>query len=607
MKVKKILAMALLTAGALAASCSSEDNIADEPQTQQPEENVITLTATLAAKGDNGSGTRVITTGKDAQDKEILNVAWAKGEQVAIYYQKIGDSWATATATVGKPNDDGSASITATLYNAKGGTASFVYPASLANTTGDIDEVKLISQNGNLTGDNGISTKFDAATGTGTITVKGSEASVSGMVMMTNRVCICKFHFDIVDGNTVGPEREFSPVIIRDGNGHTYTITSDRQGNISTRGFNRNDDIYIAMLPVSGKTVSFYTKYTNQYLFTASNTTLTAGKFYRNLYIEMVKDESGQCNKYRDLRDGSITANDGDIIYQRVNTSAIDKTITIPDGATVTLAGVNISATGSAGITCSGNATINIEGANTVTTTAEAHPAIFIPEGKTLTIQSSGSLTATGGKFAAGIGSGAYGTCGDITINGGTITATGGSNAAGIGGGEKGNCGDITISGGTVKANSESFGAGIGSGVGSESGYYATCGDITISGGNVTATCGTGGAGIGSGHYATCGDITISGGTVTAKGGRESAGIGSGESGNFASIFITKDITIVTAIAGYSPESHAKQIGKGKNDTGSGTVTVDGVSDWAGAETTHLNFTNSTTYEENDTWTLTKK
>ena len=493
------------------ASCNKEDIPGEDPEVQQPAANEITFTATLTPKGE-GPMSKAITSGTDANDKEILNVAWAEGEEIAVYYQKTDNSYATATATIGTPNPDGSAPITATLTDAKGGTAKFVYPATLANTTGDIDEAALLNQNGNLTGANGISTKFDAATGEGTITVVESEASVSGTVSMANRVCICKFHFDIIEsagGGALSKEREFSPIIIRDGNGHTYTITSDRAGEYSgTRGFKRSDDIYIALLPVSGKTVSFYTKYSNHYLYTASGTTLTAGKFYRSLSIEMVKDESGQCNKYRDLRDGSITANDGDIIYQRVNTSTTDKTITIPDGYTVTLAGVNISATGSAGIICSGDATINLEGVNTVTTSAENYPAIQAGgSGKTLTIQGRGNVTALGGMLGAGIGTGYHGTCGNVTISGGTITAIGGIQGAGIGSGDLGNCGDITIISGSVIANGGASAAGIGSGIGSSN--VGTCGDITINGGTITATGGFNAAAIGSGFCSHCGAIII--------------------------------------------------------------------------------------------------
>ncbi|MBQ8152356.1 MAG: hypothetical protein IJ069_01575 [Prevotella sp.] len=289
------------------------------------------------------------------------------------------------------------------------------------------------------------------------------------------------------------------------------------------------------MLPISGKTVSFYTKYSNHYLFTASNTTLTAGKFYRNLSIDMVKDNSGQGDKYRDLRDGSITANDGDIIYQRVNTSATDKTITIPDGATVTLAGVNISATGSAGIICSGNATINLEGTNIVTTSAENYPAVQVgPTDKTLTIQGRGSLTATGAHDGAGIGGGKYFNCGNITINGGTITATGGRYTAGIGSG----------AGQIIKERIEG----------------------------------------------SCGTITINAGTIVATGGYNGAGIGSGYFSKYGSIVISDGISSITATPGSEAQA---PIGMGKQDQGSGGVTVDGVANWSGAETTHLNWTAS--------------
>lgn len=524
------------------ASCNKEDIPGEDPEVQQPAANEITFTATLAPKGE-GPMSKAITSGTDANDKEILNVAWAEGEEIAVYYQKTDNSYATATATIGTPNPDGSAPITATLTDAKGGTAQFVYPATLANTTGDIDEAALLNQNGNLTGANGISTKFDAATSTGTIVVRESEATVSGTVMMTNRVCICKFHFDILESAGVsGTERNFSPVIIRDGNGHIYTITSDKDdGTGGTRGFNRNDDVYVAMLPVSGKTVSFYTKYSNHYLYTASGTTLTAGKFYRNLSIDMVKDNSGQGDKYRDLRGGSITANDGDIIYQRLNTSATANTITIPDGYTVSLAGVNISATGSAGIICLGNATISIEGVNSVTASTNGLPAIQAGgNGTTLTIQGNGSLIANG--RGAGIGGGYENStlsnidCGNITILSGTVSASG--YYTGIGGG-KGSCGNITISGGIITANS---------------------------GSNFSA--------IGSGYSARCGSITINGGTVTANGGSEAAAIGCSGRGTCADITITSDVIRVTANKG---SDAPYTIGKAKYYSSCGTITIGGM------------------------------
>ena len=596
-----IFALCLIAAFSL-ASCSRMEDIPDNAQEiQQPAE--IAFTATLAPKGESPQS-KAITSGTDDNGREILNVAWAVDEEIALYYQ-ISGGYAKATAIVTAVND-GVATLSASLdaTTIDGGTVQFVYPASLANDTGDeIDESKLLSQNGNLTGDNGISKKFDAATGEGIIKLSGgtslpTTATVTnkagtGSVSLQNRVCICKFHFDLDNGMSSMPginERTFSPIIIRDGNCHIYTITSDREGEWGgVRGFKPSDDIYIAMLPVSGKTVSFYYSslsgsghsYSN-YIYSSANTTLTAGKFYRNLSINLVKDASTSPLPFKDLTKGSVSAVDGDVIYMS-SSAATSNTITIADGASVTIENVNIRATGSAGIICSGTATIILDGTNSVTTTAEKLPAILPGgSGTTLTLQGSGSVTAKGGKYAAGIGtgnlnSGLY-TCGNIVIESGTITATGGEDGAGIGSGQRGSCEDITISGGTVTANGGSYGAGIGSGDGY--GYY------------------------GNDNRGTCGNITISGGTVTATGGYKAAGIGSGYCGKFASISITDRISSICA---YGGQWNSAPIGKGTDDQGSGTMTIDGTTTWtAGTATTHLNWE---VYNGSDyiRWTLTHK
>lgn len=255
-KMKRQILISMSALCMLAACTPSE-----KPEIQeQPTENVIHFTATLAPKGENPLS-KAITTGTEG-GKEVLNVAWAEGEEIAVYYQTSGDP-ATAKATV-QSVTNGVATITADLTGAiNGGSVSLVYPASLHNGKGGINETALLNQNGNLTGANGISTKFDAAIGTSTITlIDGWNESVSDMVTMTNQVCICKFHFDIVESYGMGgPTRNFStPVIINDGNGHEYTITSDRTDG-APRGFNSTDDIYVALLPVSNSTVTFSTIY----------------------------------------------------------------------------------------------------------------------------------------------------------------------------------------------------------------------------------------------------------------------------------------------------------------------------------------------------------
>lgn len=188
--------------------------------------------------------------------------------------------------------------------------------------------------------------------------------------------------------------------------------------------------------------------------------------------------------------------------------------ISIADGATVILHNVNINGSGTwtsgnyAGITCEGDATIILSGTNTVKGFYEDYPGIYVPENKTVTIQGTGSLTASSNGWAAGIGGG-NGTCGNITITGGNITATGGNGRAGIGGGTEA-CGNITITGGTITATGGNAAAGIG---GSNTG---NCGNITITSGvtRVTATKGNiAPNSIGAGAFGTCGTVTI-GGTV---------------------------------------------------------------------------------------------
>ena len=140
----------------------------------------------------------------------------------------------------------------------------------------------------------------------------------------------------------------------------------------------------------------------------------------------------------------------------------------------------------------------------------------------------------------AGIG-GYNNTSGDITINGGVINVTGGKNAAGIGTGvfAADNEGTITINGGTVTATGGQTGAGIGSGHGSNN----FAGKVVINGGTVTATGGLSAAGIGAG-IDSYSEVVISGGTVNAAGGTYSSGIG----GNSSTITLTytDDVSITT-------------------------------------------------------------
>ena len=177
-----------------------------------------------------------------------------------------------------------------------------------------------------------------------------------------------------------------------------------------------------------------------------------------------------------------------------------------------------------------------------------------------------GSLTATGGNNAAGIGGGFQGNGENITITGGTVNATGGFSAAGIGGGREGKGENITITGGTVNATSND-GAGIGGGLlGSGENITINGGEVTASGGDNWDDCG---AGIGGGNGGVGKNITITGGTVTAAGGFGNAGIGGGNGSDGENITITGGS--VTATGG----EFAAGIG-GSNGGSGNNITITG-------------------------------
>ncbi|MBQ6336427.1 MAG: hypothetical protein IJI50_04260 [Ruminococcus sp.] len=208
---------------------------------------------------------------------------------------------------------------------------------------------------------------------------------------------------------------------------------------------------------------------------------------------------------------GDAVVKDGTTIFGKLSGN---HKISIADGATVRIRNADITSLANstdvqyAGITLLGDATIILEGTNTVRGGYNQYPGIFVPEGKTLTIDGTGSLNASSNGYACGIGGGYEKASGNIIINGGNITATGGRSAAGIGGAYHAICGDITINGGNITAYGGSFAAGIGGG------YGRSCGNITI---NDTVTQVTAIRGEGASRSIGAG-LSGSGGTVTIGG-----------------------------------------------------------------------------------------
>ncbi|MBR6453313.1 MAG: hypothetical protein IKS97_01845, partial [Fibrobacter sp.] len=188
-----------------------------------------------------------------------------------------------------------------------------------------------------------------------------------------------------------------------------------------------------------------------------------------------------------DIGNGFI-AIDGDIM-----TGTTGYTVRISDGASVTLNDATING----GITCNADAVITLVGSNRVTGLGYQAGIKVGLLGKTLTIKGEGSLEATGGTYAAGIG------CSFVAYQIDNLTVV--------------NCGNIVIEGGNITAKGGMYAAGIGmSAVAIENGIYYVVGDISIKGGTVNAVAGLGAAGIGVGKIPD--EILNSGKKVTAVG-----------------------------------------------------------------------------------------
>ena len=106
---------------------------------------------------------------------------------------------------------------------------------------------------------------------------------------------------------------------------------------------------------------------------------------------------------------GNHIAQDGETL---TGTLGGNYKISVADGATVTLNnsiidGVNDSSCMWSGLTCEGNATINLVGENTIKGFYKSYGGISIPANKTLTINGPGSLLAGSSSdngWGAGIG-----------------------------------------------------------------------------------------------------------------------------------------------------------------------------------------------------------
>ena len=587
---------ALLMAGAAFTACSSDDNISEQPANPAGEK-VYTLTVNATKGGD--AQTRALNL-----DGEKLVASWETTDYIAVininkYYSSSGSLNPTNISA-----DGNSATLTGTVTGVAEGD-------DLILTCHFHSISDFAKQNGRLNGDAVNSAEaYDQAEATVTVASIDDSGNITTTAdaSFTTQTAMIKF---TLQDNAATPKKinatslnvkatitlpaPLSTTITEDL--FTFTIAPEAYT------YNGNGILYYALPsaatlagPIATKLKADPYKLTTitesdvvtllasaTITFTASDGVNTytvdktgypfaAGSYYTSTLTmapaPVVTDLSTIIADY--------TANDGETL---TGTLASKVKISIADGATVTLAGVDINASGTfdygycAGITCLGDATIILKDGttNSVLALDYGYPGIYVPVGHTLTIQGetlgTGILNASGRGSVAGAGIGAaseskatYRSCGNIVIAGGVINATGGSErAAGIGCGGSSNPGSATPS--------------------------------------------------------TCGTITITGGTITATGSKWAPGIGGGYDGDCGDITIANTVTRVTATKGAESYSSLFDcIGRGR-DGACGTVkfgnqTMYNGSSWTTTPTSGstyggLNLTISQTTYANDTWTLT--
>lgn len=484
--LNSILSMAalLMASATVFTACSSDDNITGE----QPANPTGKYTMTVnASKGGDATTRALLLEGK------TLNATWAKGDKVKVYNSsnaEIGELTAETSGASTKLKGD----LSTLPTDGETLTLKFLSP-SYASQNGTIEH---------------IAANCDYATATVTATVSGSAVTATD-ANFENKQAIVKF--SLTDKTTTSAISA-SQLVINDGT-TDYTITPA----------SATSEIYVALPGFSGQTVTLTaTAGGNTYSYEKTGVSFTNGQYYEiGVKMSPIISLSG-----RTYLDDELVIADGYIVTGYA--TAYSCKVAVADDATVTLRDVENNNSyldpGSAcpGIRCIGNATIILEGDNTVNG-GGMYAGIYVPEGKTLTIRGTGSLTVTGGSYGAGIGGNIEGGCGSIVISGGTITAKGGSHGAGIGLGYSYECafGDITISGGTVTATGYDDAPGIGG----RSAYFQ---NITITDGVTKVTVNKGSDStysIGTSEIDDmeyCGAITIGGTVYLNEGNFENGG-----------------------------------------------------------------------------------
>ena len=288
-KTFRFLSMAaLLVVGAIMTGCSNDDNI-NNPQQPANKDNVVTLTATVSLEG--GDGMRAINGTTGAKTFESTN-------KIAVVYKNASDETMVAeSGALTLSNDDKTATFTVTLTNpANNSDIRYIYPATMAKTPATdatiTDDDATIDYSGLFGSQNGtlatIGTNYDLAVFDGSL----SGTNLPTSTTLTNKLAICKFKLKDTTPSTTDITSTVNSLTVSDGT-NTYAI--------SPSGLS---EIYVAMKPVTGKSIAFTasTSASKTYFKTSGIKTLAASKLYTDISVAMVE-----------LAVGKVIGKDGNI------------------------------------------------------------------------------------------------------------------------------------------------------------------------------------------------------------------------------------------------------------------------------------------------------
>lgn len=560
--LNRIIWMAAIAVMATAANaCSVKEDPINE-QNPVPDSKVVTLVAKLEPQ--DSPDTRSVMT----DNGTTITTAWEVGDKIWVNYDDTGDNNRVAKGTVSAVTD-GKATVTVDLVNPKDASIIvFGFPYDHWTEAKDVR----IDQLGTLTD---INQNHAAISGSGTLTVVGSVATLPDNVSMNQEMAIWKLNFK--DGGT-DITNQITSLNISFGAGDDYMVTPNTQS-----------DIYVALYPVDGGNITITAATaTGNYSYSKSGVTLDNGKFYRSA---VTMSAAAASNTYRVFTSRTAYTDEAIPVGATTVTSG---TTTWSAGTYVVSGNVSITEdvhlTGDVNLILCDGAELTVNGCIFGGTDYD-HGFVYklniygqaLGTGK-LTVDYSGShslgvvtaseLNIHGGIITVG-GTGVYqglepnvfniyhGTInasgivsgialmGNAHIYGGSITSLGNYQAAiNLPNGGK----TLTISGGTVTAVNNGASTGIetvyglvitGGSVIALGGNYSegilSYGNITISGGDITTIAGENGIGL---EGTT---ITISGGDVTAIGGSALADTnGNGMAGIDGSLTVTGGIVKAT-------------------------------------------------------------